>query len=458
MTDISVIVPIYNVELYLAECLESLIAQTYQNMEFVCINDGSTDNSLEILREYEKKDARIKVIDKPNEGYGKTMNRGLDVTLSPWIGIVESDDFVKENMFEKLYGTAKESDVDLVKCNFYKYRMKEGKNIDYSREYSPEMIGKEICPLDYPEIYDAHSSIWAGIYRKSFLDRNHIRFNETPGASYQDISFHFKVLSSAHKMKVIEDALLYYRTDNPASSVYNPNKIFCMSDEIHEIEAYIRRQSAERQKLLWPICMRKKFYDYRWNYLRLAPEFQYAFLKLMSEEFTTDWQEGKFDKVRWRDERHKKELREIIAEPAEFFQQTRSVDYIDERVQIVGTVNRKIYMKGILQEIRQSDVTIIYGAGIRGQWVLERLLEKGVPKSKFMFAISHKDMEDDEVMEIPVIEINRLDSVKKKLFVIVAVKGEAQIEMLGNLQRKEIENVALADEEFLKLLQIPCEK
>ena len=192
--------------------------------------------------------------------------------------------------------------------------------------------------------------------------------------------------------------------------------------------------------------------------MRLAPEFQYAFLKLMSEEFTTDWQEGKFDKVRWRDERHKKELREIIAEPAEFFQQTRSVDYIDERVQIVGTVNRKIYMKGILQEIRQSDVTIIYGAGIRGQWVLERLLEKGVPKSKFMFAISHKDMEDDEVMEIPVIEINRLDSVKKKLFVIVAVKGEAQIEMLGNLQRKEIENVALADEEFLKLLQIPCEK
>lgn len=453
MTDISVIVPVYNVEQYLEECLDSLTAQTYMNMEFICINDGSTDNSLSILREYEKKDGRIKVVDKTNEGYGKTMNMGLEMAASPWIGIVESDDFVKENMFEKLYRTARESEADFIKCNFYKYRVREGKNTDYSREYPAEIIGTEICPLEYPEIYDAHSSIWAGIYRKYFLDRNHIRFQETPGASYQDISFHFKVLSSACRMKIIGDALLYYRTDNPGSSVYNPNKIFCMSDEIHEIEAYIRNQSLERQELLWPICMRKKFYDYRWNYLRLAPEFQYAFLRLMSEEFTEDEKEGKFAKVQWRDERHKEELKEIIADPVGFFQQTRSVDYIDERVQVAGTVNRKIYMKGILQEIKESDFTVIYGAGIRGQWILEKLLEKGIPKSKFVFAVSHKDIED-EVMGIPVMEVSQLNPDKKKLFVIVAVKGEAQIIMLGNLQKQKIENVALADDEFRRLLQI----
>lgn len=453
MTDISVIVPIYNVEPYLEECLDSLTAQTYQNMEFICINDGSTDNSLRILREYEKRDVRIKVIDKPNEGYGKTMNRGLDVASSTWVGIVESDDFVKENMFEKLYETAKGSDVDLVKCNFYKYRAKEGKNIDYSREYSPEIIGKEICPLDYPEIYDAHSSIWAGIYRKSFLDRNKIRFNETPGASYQDISFHFKTLSSTHKMKIIEDALLYYRTDNLNSSVYNPNKIFCMSDEIHEIETYIRSQSIERQERLWPVCMRKKFYDYRWNYRRLAPEFQYAFLKLMAEEFTVDEKDGKFAKVRWRDESHKKELQQIITDPADFFQQTKNVKYMDERVQVAGIVNRKIYLKGILREINGSEHTVIYGAGIRGRWVAERLLEKGVPKEKFIFAVSQRGKEN-EVMGIPVIEITQLNETKNNLFVIVAVKGEAQIEMLGALQRIGIGNVALADDEFRELIRV----
>lgn len=454
MTDISVIVPIYNVESYLEECLDSLIAQTYQNMEFICINDGSTDDSLRILREYEKKDLRIKVIDKPNEGYGKTMNRGLEAASSPWIGIVESDDFVKDTMFEKLlYEAAKNSDVDLVKCNFYKYREKEGKDIDYSKEYPERFFGKVFCPIDEPEIYDAHNSVWAGLYRKSFLDENHIRFSETPGASYQDISFNFKVLSSVHKMKLIEDALIYYRTDNLQSSVYNPNKIFCMSDEMHTIEAYIREQSDERQSKLWPIGMCKKFYDYRWNYFRLAPEFQYAFLKLMSDEFTVDEKEGKFKNISWRSEENKEELHEIIEDTVSFFKRTRNMDFIDERIQIVGTANKRVYLKGILQEIKDSDSTVIYGAGIRGRWLAERLLEKGIPKSKLLFAVSHKDTED-EVMGIPVLEIDKLVSAKSNLFVIIAVKGEAQIEMLGNLHRLAVENVALLDDEFRKLIQI----
>ncbi|MDE7267400.1 MAG: glycosyltransferase [Lachnospiraceae bacterium] len=454
MTDISVIVPIYNVELYLKECLDSLTAQSYQNMEFICINDGSTDGSLKILREYEKRDSRIKVLDKPNEGYGKTMNRGLQMAESPWIGIVESDDFVKETMFEKLYESADSSDVDLVKCNFYKYKVKEGKNIDYSKEYPEELFGREICPLDHPEIYDAHNSVWAGIYRKSFLDANHIRFSETPGASYQDISFNFKVLSSVGKMKLIEDALLYYRTDNLQSSVYNPNKIFCMSDEIHVIEAYIKEQSEEKQKKLWPICMRKKFYDYRWNYLRLAPEFQYAFLKLMSDEFAADEKEGKFERIFWRSEKHREELREMINDPGTFFKKTRNEQYVDERIQLAGTVNQKIFMKGILQEVKDSDYTVIYGAGIRGKWMAERLLEKGISQSKLLFVVSHKG-ENEEVLGIPVMEVDNLKTIKDKLFVIVAVKGEAQIEMLANLQKLGIENVALADDEFRKLIQIP---
>lgn len=454
MTDISVIVPIYNVELYLEECLDSLIAQTYQNMEFICINDGSTDNSLKILREYEKRDERIRVLDKPNEGYGKTMNRGLEMVKSPWIGIVESDDFVKDTMFEKLYEAAESSDVDLVKCNFYKYKVKEGKNIDYSKEYPEELFGREICPLDCPEIYDAHNSVWAGIYRKSFLDANHMRFSETPGASFQDISFCFKVLSSVREMKLIEDALLYYRTDNLQSSVYNPNKIFCMSDEIHAIEAYIKEQSVERQKKLWPICMRKKYYDYRWNYLRLAPEFQYAFLRLMADEFAADEKEGKFEDIHWRNEGHREELREIIDNPENFFRKTRNEQYVDERIRLVGTVNRKLFMKGILQEVKDSGRTAIYGAGIRGKWIAERLLEKGIPQSKLLFVVSHKG-DEKEVSGIPVLEVGDLKSLKYSLFVIVAVKGEAQIEMLANLQKLGIENVALADDEFRKLMQIP---
>ncbi len=458
MTDISVIVPIYNVEPYLEECLDSLTAQTYRNMEFLCIDDGSTDASLPILQKYAAKDSRFKVISKPNEGYGKTMNRGLTLAASPWVGIVESDDFVKADMFEKLYEAAADSDADIIKCNFFKYRTGDGKEKNYSREYPERFFGKEICPIDEPEIYDAHSSIWAGIYRKAFLEENHIGFSETPGASYQDIGFHFQALSSARKIKIIEDALIYYRTDNLGSSVYHPGKIFCISDEIHTIEAYIGKQSAERQAKLWPICMRKKFYDYRWNYLRLAPEFQYAFLKLMAEEFTADEKAGKFKKVQWREERHREELKEIITDYTAFFRRTRSLDYVDERVQVAGIVNQKVYLKGILQEIREAECAVIYGAGIRGKWLAERLLEKGVPIAKLLFAVSRKEPgqygTDDKIMGIPVIEISEITVEREPVFVMIAVKGEAQIEMLGTLHRLGIENAALVDEEFMKLVRI----
>ena len=147
------------------------------------------------------------------------------------------------------------------------------------------------------------------------------------------------------------------------------------------------------------------------------------------------------------------ELREIIDDPEAFFKKTRNSQYVDERIRIAGTANQKIYMKGILQEVKDSNRTAIYGAGIRGKWMAERLLEKGISPSKLLFVVSHKG-EDEEVSGIPVMEVGDLETMKDQLFVIVAVKGEAQIEMLANLQKLGIENVALADDEFRKLMQI----
>ena len=181
MPKISIIVPVYNVENYVGQCLESLVRQTMSELEIICINDGSTDSSLSILKEYASKDRRIRLIDKKNEGYGKTMNRGLSEARAPYIGIVESDDFVKPDMFEKLYEAMREQPVDLIKCNFYRYTVAGGENIPYSREYPEDIYGKIIEPLDYPAVYSANSSIWAALYQKQFLDDHYIRFNETPG-------------------------------------------------------------------------------------------------------------------------------------------------------------------------------------------------------------------------------------------------------------------------------------
>ena len=103
---VSIVIPICNVERYLKECLDSVINQTLKDIEIICVDDGSTDASLSILRTYEKMDTRIKVITKQNSGYGNTMNVGMDIAIGEYIGIVESDDYIEKNMFERLYNTA----------------------------------------------------------------------------------------------------------------------------------------------------------------------------------------------------------------------------------------------------------------------------------------------------------------------------------------------------------------
>ena len=97
---VSILVPCYNVEAYLRECLDSIVNQTLTDIEIICINDGSTDGTLGIIKEYAAKDKRIKIIDKENEGYGKSMNRGLDAATGEYVGIVESDYLDEPDMFE----------------------------------------------------------------------------------------------------------------------------------------------------------------------------------------------------------------------------------------------------------------------------------------------------------------------------------------------------------------------
>ena len=127
---VSVLTPVYNVEPYLRECLDSLESQTLREMEFICINDGSTDDSLAILKEYARRDSRFVIIDKPNSGYGASMNCGLDVARGEYVGIVESDDKASRSMFRKLYDYASKHDCDIVKSNYYEYDGHKSTKVD----------------------------------------------------------------------------------------------------------------------------------------------------------------------------------------------------------------------------------------------------------------------------------------------------------------------------------------
>lgn len=295
---VSVIIPCYNVEKYLRECLDSVVNQTLREIQIICVNDGSTDKTLSILEEYAGKDDRIRILNKANSGYGDSMNRGFDLAEGEYLGIVESDDFAEPDMFEKLYHAAVENDLDVVKSGFYQYStVPQVSNVpDLSLA---KIAGKDVfCPMtDFRDpgrkvdFFIATAAIWSAIYRTKFIRNNQIRFNETPGASYQDVGFCFKVWVKAKRVQILDACLLHYRIDNSQSSVHNPGKVYCVCDEYAEMDRFLGEYPEERA-LVMPVMIRMKYENYLWNYERLAEHLQQKFVHRFYREFWQHQEKG----------------------------------------------------------------------------------------------------------------------------------------------------------------------
>ena len=282
MIKLSVIIPIYNVEQYLGECLESVIKQTLKDIEIICVNDGSTDNSLEIIKKFARKDERIKIIDKPNSGYGDSMNKGLETATGEYIGIVESDDFIEPDMFEKLYNQAKLNDCDIVKSDWYNFwtetntKEKNGRIKNYG--------GKVTNVLQHPEILTLQPTLWSAIYKKELITNNGLKFLTTPSASYQDTSFSFKVLCLAKRILFTNKAFLYYRQDNVNSSINNPAKALFVCQEYDEIDDFLKNHSDIKAKVLTQKLI-AQYKAYRWTLRRIATEYRKDFVLRASKQF-----------------------------------------------------------------------------------------------------------------------------------------------------------------------------
>lgn len=297
---VSILVPICNVERYLRECLNSLVNQTLREIEIICINDGSTDSSLSIIREYERRDERIVVIDKPNSGYGDSMNKGIELARGEYIGIVESDDFASLNMFETLYKEAAKNDLDIVRSNYYAHRTGEDSSCDYLVENLAACgsYDKVFHPIDNPRVFMCQPAIWTSIYKKSMIDKGEVRFLPTPGASFQDTAFYFKAFYAADRVKLLKDGYLHYRIDNASSSVKNQNKLFCVCDEYAEVWDYAKRDHDKYRVIKYWIP-RQQYEGYLWNLNRLAPELQQRFYPRYVEEFSKIKAAGLIDSDRF---------------------------------------------------------------------------------------------------------------------------------------------------------------
>lgn len=296
---VSVVIPIYNVEKYLRQCLDSVVNQTLKDIEIICVDDGSKDSSPQILEEYAARDPRIKIITKENSGYGASMNRGFDAASGEYLGIVESDDYAELDMFEKLYDQATAQRLDVVKSGFFfYYSIPVEKNIA-NPIASRTMCSRVFCPvtdfkapLEQAEFFNIKPTIWSAIYRRQFILDHRIRFNETPGASFQDSSFNFKVWCCARRVQLTEACYLHYRQDNESSSINSPGKVYCVADEYNEMERFLKEEKPELRAKMEGVRCRLKYDSYIWNYERLSPALSTEFLIFASNDFARDMAEG----------------------------------------------------------------------------------------------------------------------------------------------------------------------
>lgn len=285
---VSILVPCYNVERFLPKCLESLVSQTLRDIEIICINDGSTDSTLSIIEEFKNRDNRIRVINKSNSGYGASMNQGLDFARGEYIGITESDDFASPSMYEKLYRVARKHDLDIAKSNFYNFYNGE----DHKEEVFKSFPYKKVFdPVDVPHILALTPSIWAAVYRRSMIGDAGIRFNETPGASFQDTAFVIKCWFAARRAYLVPQAFLHYRNDNPNSSVKSSTKIYEICDEFASADAFMSSDLARRERFIAELNGHR-FNTYRWNYNRIAEEYHMEFAARIKKDMLRAQEHG----------------------------------------------------------------------------------------------------------------------------------------------------------------------
>ncbi|EGA8567316.1 glycosyltransferase, partial [Campylobacter jejuni] len=225
---------------------------------------------------------RLRVIISDKKSYGYQMNLGIKEAKGEYLGIVESDDYIKTNMYERLYEIAKKNDCEVVKGDFYILESNKGK---YSKITPIDFLYNQIISFKtHPNIFNFQSINPIGIYRLDLLRTNQIKLNETPGASYQDNGLWFQIFALAKSIYFINEAFYMLRRDNPNSSVKSKEKVYCACEEYDFIRDFLKKH-PDLEKTLAPICALHRFGNYMFTLERIDERYKLDFLKRFSQDF-----------------------------------------------------------------------------------------------------------------------------------------------------------------------------
>ena len=218
MPKISVIVPVYNTEKYLHRCIDSILAQTFEDFELLLIDDGSKDNSGAICDEYAARDSRVRVFHKENGGVSSARNLGLDNAVGEWIAWVDSDDYIAPNMYECLYETAKRDEADIVYCNFF---------IDYGDEkirYRLAPSSKDKHSMLVGWISEYWTVLWTSLTKRSLYENNSLRFPYDFNFC-EDFWMSLELRLCSKRVDSIDDTLYFYNRCNEISIISRPQDL-----------------------------------------------------------------------------------------------------------------------------------------------------------------------------------------------------------------------------------------
>lgn len=284
---ISVIVPVYNVQDYIEKCLDSILSQTFTNFELICVNDGSTDNSREILEKYKKRDCRIKIIDKQNGGLSSARNAGMDVARGEFLSFIDSDDWVDVTMLEKLYKSINFYNSDIAICAVHQFDETNQQIDDSNPYYTLEFFDKSFDNTVFsyknvkPFIMDVCVMAWNKLYRRSFIQNCNAKFPQ--GLIFEDGPFFFNIFFKTQRVSIVRDFLYYYRINRKNSIIQKAGKKFLDVISVTEI-MYNEIKNLEDFNDFRYTFFRKKVEDliYRFEHLNSKYKKEFA-VKLCNE-------------------------------------------------------------------------------------------------------------------------------------------------------------------------------
>lgn len=396
---VSVLVPVYNVEKYLKQCMDSIINQTMKDIEIICLDDCSTDSSGRILDEYAQRDSRVIVVHKEkNCGYGHSMNMGISMAKGEYIGIVESDDCILPNFYESVYAAAKENDLDLVKSDVTFW----WEDIEYTflsrypwlEDYYGRVLGKD----EIDSRLQFRMNIWSGIYKKSFIDEYNMCFNEAPNHVFQDNGFWIQSMLYAKRAMWIKDSFYLYRQDNPNQSVRQKKRISDMAEEYEWTEKLLISRNAPKGEI--DVCNRQRLRSIHYEFYRVADEYKKEIAEIILDAYRL------YNQV-IKDDSELSDWYEELSKNSEAFCDT--------------IIDKKLKLNKILDE---SSAIVIYGAGIRGQWLFRHMCYQGRYDKLIGFAVSGKEHVDN-IGGLPVKCADEYLDVKDEALVIISTKEES---------------------------------